>query len=64
MVIFFLEFVLPINRRRIEIPPILDYMSLSDASKELMYLANLASTITEVCVPAKIFCDNTAAQTI
>lgn len=41
-----------------------EYMSLSDASKELMYLVNLASTITEVCVPAQMFCDNTAAQTI
>ncbi|MDH4460001.1 MAG: reverse transcriptase domain-containing protein [Flectobacillus sp.] len=41
-----------------------EYMSLSDASKELVYLTNLASTITEICVPAQMFCDNTAAQTI
>lgn len=41
-----------------------EYVALSDASKEMLYLLNLASSITEISVPAIMYCDNTAAQTI
>lgn len=41
-----------------------EYVALSDAAREMAYILNLASSITQIRGPALLYCDNTAAQTI
>ena len=41
-----------------------EYVALSDAAREMVYLMNLASSITQIRGPALLLCDNTAAETI
>ena len=41
-----------------------EYIALSDAARDIVYLLNLASSITQIRGPAVLYCDNTAAETI
>lgn len=41
-----------------------EYIALSDAAREMIYILNPASSITQIRGPALLFCDNTAAETI
>ena len=41
-----------------------EYVALSDAAREMVYILNLASSISQIRGPALLYCDNTAAQTI
>ncbi len=40
------------------------FMGETPIRKEMVYLINLVSNITEINIPVQMFCDNTAAQTI
>ncbi len=41
-----------------------EYVALSDAARDMAYILNLASSITEIRGPALLYCDNIAAQTV
>ena len=39
-------------------------VALSDAARDMVYILNLESSITEIRGPALLYCDNIAAQTV
>jgi hypothetical protein len=41
-----------------------EYMAISDAATETVYLKNQAESILELSIPAKIYCDNIAAENL